>query len=185
MRRRDHAHIGPDRLVAADALECLLLQHAQELGLEGQRHVSYLVEKNGTVIALLELANAAAVGPSKGALLVSEKLTLQKGLGDRGAVERQEGRLGPGAVLIDGAGDQLFPGATFAADEDRQIVGHDTSDGLVDFLHRRARAEDGVARQVVGSGVSTSRAGTRISLATRTASSTTRSSRFRSRGLSR
>src|SRR5439155_143304 len=58
--RRDQPHVGADRLVAPDALERLLLEHAQHLGLGGRRHVADLVEEEGAAVALLELADAAA-----------------------------------------------------------------------------------------------------------------------------
>ena len=75
---RDQPHVGPDRLVAADALERLLLQQPQDLGLQGQRHVADLVEEQRAAVALLELADAAAVGAGEGALLVAEQLALQQ-----------------------------------------------------------------------------------------------------------
>jgi hypothetical protein len=36
--------IGADPIIAADALECLLLEHAQDLGMRGRRHVADLIE---------------------------------------------------------------------------------------------------------------------------------------------
>ena len=78
MGGRDQPHVGPDRLVAADALEGLLLEQAQDLGLQGQRHVADLVEEQRAAVALLELADAAAVGAGEGALLVAEQLALQQ-----------------------------------------------------------------------------------------------------------
>ena len=78
MGGRDQPHVGLDRLVAADALERLLLQDAQDLGLQRQRHVADFVEEQGAAVALLELADAAAVGAGEGALLVPEQLALQQ-----------------------------------------------------------------------------------------------------------
>ncbi len=43
--RRDHAHVGGNRLIAADAFKLLLLQHAQHLGLQQQRHVADLIKE--------------------------------------------------------------------------------------------------------------------------------------------
>src|SRR5437868_6937778 len=115
--RRDQPHIGADRLVAADALEGLLLEHAQHLGLGRRWHVADLVEEEGAAVALLELADAAAVGAGEGALLVAEQLALQQVLRDGRAVEGQERRLGPWAVLVDGAGDDLLAGAALPRDQ--------------------------------------------------------------------
>ena len=58
----DHPHVRLDRLVAADPLELLLLQHAQHLGLQRRRHVADLVEEQRAAVALLELADPPAVG---------------------------------------------------------------------------------------------------------------------------
>ena len=141
MRGRDQPHVGADGLIAADALERLLLEQPEDLGLEGQRHVADLVEKKGSPVALLELADAAPVGSGEGALLVPEQLAFQQILGDGGAIQRQERHLGSGAVSIDGTGDQFLAGAALAGDEYGDILGGDTADGLVHLLHGRAEAD--------------------------------------------
>ena len=138
MGRRDQPHIGADRLVAPDALERLLLEHAQHLGLGGRRHVADLVQEQRAPRALLELADAAAVGPGEGALLVAEQLALQQVLRDGGAVEGQERRLGARAVLVDRPGHQLLAGAALSGDQHGKALVGDTADGLVRFLHPRA-----------------------------------------------
>ena len=145
VRGRDQPHVGPDRLVAADPLERLLLQQPQDLGLERQRHVADLVEEERAAVALLELADPPPLGAGEGTLLVAEQLALQQGLGDGGAVDGQERRLGPGAVLVDGARDQLLAGAALAGDQDGDVLGRDPADRLVDLEHGRAAADDRVA----------------------------------------
>ena len=45
VRGDDHAHVHRDGLVAADALHLALFQHAQQLGLHGERHVADFVEE--------------------------------------------------------------------------------------------------------------------------------------------
>src|SRR5437764_798339 len=97
-----HRRMSACRLGSPSAVE-----DAQPLGLRRQWVVADLVEEHGPAVALLELAGAAAVGPGEGALLVPEQCGFEQGLRDRGAVEGEEGGLAPGAVLVDGAGDQL------------------------------------------------------------------------------
>jgi hypothetical protein len=46
VRGGDQSDVGPDRLVAADALERLLLEQAEDPGLEDRRHVADLVEED-------------------------------------------------------------------------------------------------------------------------------------------
>src|SRR5262249_16867279 len=82
VRGRDQAYVGADGFVAADALESLILEQAQHLGLQSQRHVADLVQEQRAAADLLELADAAAVGAGEGALLVAEQLALQQRLGD-------------------------------------------------------------------------------------------------------
>ena len=72
MRGGDQPHVGADRFVPAEAFERLLLEQAQDLRLRHQRHVADLVEKKRAAVALLELADAAPVGPGEGTLLVAE-----------------------------------------------------------------------------------------------------------------
>ena len=64
-------------------------------------------------------------------------------LRDGRAVQRQERRLGPGAVLVDGAGDQFLAGAALAGDQHGHVLGGDAADGLVHLAHGRAGADDG------------------------------------------
>src|SRR6185503_6536392 len=48
--RGDHADVDLDRLAAGDALEPLVLEHAQDLGLELQRHVADFVEEQRAAV---------------------------------------------------------------------------------------------------------------------------------------
>src|SRR5262249_27509656 len=79
-----------------------------------------------------------------------EQLALQKRAGDGGAVDRQERVPRAAAVLVDGAGDQLLARARLTADQHVDVVGGDAADGLVDLLHGRGDADEGVAGGVGG-----------------------------------
>jgi hypothetical protein len=56
----DHPHIGLDRLVAADAVEVAVGQHAQQARLQFGRHVADFVEEQRAALGLLEAAAAHA-----------------------------------------------------------------------------------------------------------------------------
>src|SRR5579863_8745883 len=86
----NHAHVSLDRLIAADPLELLLLQDAQDLALQKRGHIPHFVEKDRSSCALLEFADASVVGTCEGAFLVAEELTLQERLRQGGAVKSQE-----------------------------------------------------------------------------------------------
>ena len=58
----DEANIGGDGVIAADAFELLLLDQAQNFRLGERRHFTDFVEKNRAAVALLEFADAFAIG---------------------------------------------------------------------------------------------------------------------------
>ena len=96
VRGRHQPHVHLDRLRAAEALELLLLQHAEQLGLQLQRDVADLVEEQRPLVGQLEAADLLADGAGEGALLVAEQLALQQPRGDGRAVELDEGAVPPG-----------------------------------------------------------------------------------------
>ena len=98
----DDAHVDLDRVLAADPLEGLLLQHAQHLRLHLQAHVADLVEEQRAAVGQLELAAAPGERAGERALLVAEQLGLDQLLGDRGAVDLHERapRAGPSRAWI-------------------------------------------------------------------------------------
>ena len=87
VRRGDHAHVDADGLVAADALELALLQHAQQLRLRRGRDLADLVEEQRAAVGLLEAAVAARGRAGERALLVAEQLALEHAFGERAAVD--------------------------------------------------------------------------------------------------
>ena len=72
--RRNQAKGGALPDVAADALEGLLLDHAQQLALQVQRQFADLVEEQGAAVGLGEGAIARGDGTGEGAALVPEEL---------------------------------------------------------------------------------------------------------------
>src|SRR5262249_46240139 len=74
---------------------------------------------------------------------VTEELALQQVLGDSAAVDGDEGGVGPMAVLVNGARDELLAGARFTADQDSDRFGGNASDLLANFLHCLAHADQG------------------------------------------
>src|SRR5208283_3309123 len=99
---------------AADALDFALLQHPQNLGLHGQRHVADFVEKDRAAVAELELADALGRRAGEGAFLVSEQLALDQILGNRGAIDRNKGPGGTMAVLENAPRHEFLAGAALA-----------------------------------------------------------------------
>ncbi len=58
--RRDHAHVHVNRAARTDASQLAVLQHTEQLGLHGQRHVADFVEEDRAAVGLFE--EAAPVG---------------------------------------------------------------------------------------------------------------------------
>ena len=142
MRGRHQPHVHLDRLRAAEALELLLLQHAQQLGLQLRGDVADLVEEQRPLVRQLEAADLLADGAGEGALLVAEQLALQQPRGDGRAVELDEGAALARAQLVQGAGDEFLARARFAADEHRGAGGGDGLDLLQNPAQGGALADD-------------------------------------------
>src|SRR5215470_1735177 len=58
VRRGDHAHIGLDYFIAANARELPILQHTQQPDLRRQCHLAYLVEKKRAAVGFFKFSNA-------------------------------------------------------------------------------------------------------------------------------
>ena len=78
-----------ERLGPADALELVLLQDAEDLGLRRQGQLADLVEEDRAPGGALEPAGLLAVGAGERAPLVAEQLALDQALGQGAAVDRR------------------------------------------------------------------------------------------------
>src|SRR6185436_7538781 len=105
-RRRDDAHVGLDEARPAQRREALVLQEAQQLRLQLQRHVAQLVQEQRAAVRGLDQARLAALRRRVRALLVAEQLALDELLGDGRAVDGDQLTLAP-AGLVDGVGEHL------------------------------------------------------------------------------
>ena len=100
--RGDDARVGRDLGGAADARDHLALEHAQQLGLQRERHLADLVEEQRAAVGGFEEADLALVGAGERAALVAEQLALEQRLGQRRAVELDQ-RLVAAARLVGGS----------------------------------------------------------------------------------
>ncbi|RLS28028.1 MAG: hypothetical protein DWH76_00865 [Planctomycetota bacterium] len=71
-------HIGFARIVGAKANQLACLQHAQQFGLHGQRHVANLIQKKRALVCVLKHALAVAVSACERAAHVAKQLIFQK-----------------------------------------------------------------------------------------------------------
>ncbi len=134
----------PQGFRAPHPLELQFLQHPQQLCLQLEGEVADLVEQQGAAARLLDAADLALLGSREGAALVAEQLGLQQVAGDRRTVHRHEGPAGPRGVMMDRVGDEFLARPALAQDQHGQVAVRDAPDGLVDFPHRAALADDGL-----------------------------------------
>jgi len=132
VRRGDDAGIDLDLLPPPDPLERLVLEESEELDLEREREFPDLVQEERPPLGVLYLPFLLLDGTGKGPPLVAEQLGLEEGLGDRPAVDGDEGARLSETPLVDGLRREFLPGATFADDQDRDVGGGHLADGLED-----------------------------------------------------
>src|SRR5437867_3080365 len=101
--RRDHAHLDLALAVAAHRPHLAVLQHAQELRLDGGARLAHLVEEERPPVGFLEEAAPRPLGAGEGTAHVAEELALEEPLGQRGAVLGEEGAARARAVSGEGA----------------------------------------------------------------------------------
>src|SRR5207245_9929968 len=90
IRHGGRLRVDLDELGASHAWELEVLQHVEELGLEGQGQIPEIVQVVRAPVRTLELSGFAPVRASESALLVPEELGLERTLRDRGAVDVDE-----------------------------------------------------------------------------------------------
>src|SRR6185436_5431682 len=145
---RDQSHVDSGRARGTQTLELLLLQDAEQLGLQLQWYLADLVEENSTAISQFEAPQFLGNGAGEGAFLVAEKFAFQQSGGDRSAVELHERAALARAQFVNGSRNQLFARAGFTADQDGRVGRRDRFDVLEHLAKRLALADD-VAEVVV------------------------------------
>ena len=144
--RSDDAHVDRRRCPRADAPHHPLLENAEELGLRRRGQVRDLVEKQRAAVGEAEVTFLATVRPRERALFVAEQLGLDQRVGDGAAVDADERTVAPPALVMDGAGDELFARARLALDENRERGARYLADPLDHGLDLGAAADEGAER---------------------------------------
>src|ERR1700722_9566007 len=78
VRSGDHSYIDRKRLRTADALDLALLQNAQQLDLQRERHFTDFVQKNGASMRLLEQPHTRVDGSRESSLGVAEEFRFEQ-----------------------------------------------------------------------------------------------------------
>ena len=121
MGGRHQTHVHLETFLPADARDPAILEHAQELDLDGRRGIADLVEEQRAAPGPFEGARMPRHRSGEGAFLVAEQFALQQAFRESGAIHGNERSVGPGAVRVQGAGHQFLARAAFAAHEHRGV----------------------------------------------------------------
>ena len=135
--------------VAADALEAPVLEHAQHLGLQADRHLADLVEKQRAAVRDLELPGLAGVGAGERPLLVAEQLGLEQRLGNRRTVDRDKRSVGPIAVRMKRTREQFLARPALTSKQ-HGGVGRGNAPQVAQHLEQRRVLADDRWRAVTG-----------------------------------
>src|ERR1700739_639625 len=127
---------------AAQAFKFLLLQDAQQFGLQSRRNVAHFVEKERAFVGQLETANLLCYGTGECASLVAKKLAFQQIERNGGAIQLYKRAPEPRAQTVNCACNQLFARACFSLDKNGGIRGGDLFHLFEHRLQSRAVAYD-------------------------------------------
>ncbi len=105
----------------ADALKFALLQHAQELGLHGGRHLPHLVEEQHAARRLFDLSRPRVDSAGIRAALVPEQFRLEQLFRERRAVERRKRSFRAFRPAVNVARDHFLARARLPGDQNRRV----------------------------------------------------------------
>src|SRR6185369_5726591 len=126
----------------ADPREPEVLQHVEELGLQGERQLADLIEVDRALVRIFELSGLAAMGAGEGALLVTEELGFEELLRDRRAVDLDERPLTASRRRMDRSGDEVLADPALATDQHRGVGVGDALDDGADGAHPGMTVEE-------------------------------------------
>ncbi len=139
------AEVAHHLLDPAHRAVAAVLQHAQKGLLDGHGQLPDLVQKQGAPVGLADHALKAAVGPGEGPALVAEELALHELFRQGRAVHHHKGAVGPDAVVVDGAGEELLARAGLPGDEHAGLRGPGLGREVQAGVHGPALADDAAA----------------------------------------
>ena len=126
---------------STDARHFLLLNDPQQLCLYVQADIGDLVEKQASFVRHLKTALPRFCGAAERPFDMTEQFAFHKVLHKGGAVNRDEGLIGSPAQVVNGPGYKFFARAALTRDEDGAVCLGDPFDGILEFLHVVAGAD--------------------------------------------
>src|SRR5690606_200899 len=145
MRRRYQAHVDGDWLPAPDRKHRLFLEHAEEFGLQLQRQLRHLVQKQRAPGREAEVSLGIAHGASERTSHVTKELTLEQVLGQRRAIDGAKRTRRARRQLVERSGNELFPRARFTSDQHTRLRFRHLLDVSEELAHVLAGSENSKA----------------------------------------
>src|SRR6266404_5655509 len=127
---------------ASQALELLLLQNAQQFGLESQRDITHFVQKECAFVGRFETTELLRNSACERALLMAKKFTFQEIERNSGAIQLYKRASAPGANVVNSTRDQFLAGPGFALNQNGRVRWRDAFDLLENHPESRALAYD-------------------------------------------
>jgi hypothetical protein len=148
--RGDDADVHAVCAVRAHALNLAVLEHPEQLGLNLERQLANLVEKQGSAVGHLELAGPIPHGAGKGTRHVAEQLALRNRERQGRAVDVNQRLVRARRGGVDVMRHEFLADAGFAGNEHREVGGRDQGDLAPQPGHRRAGADERAAARLGG-----------------------------------
>ena len=120
----------------------MLLQHAEELGLQGKGELADFIEKDRSAFRRAEHAQHRLLGARERAANMAEELALEKTLADTRAIDRDKGPVGPLTLGKKPPGNQLLPRAAFTFDQNAAVGGRHLVNKPQHITNRLGNAHD-------------------------------------------
>src|SRR5215469_11161798 len=111
MRSGNKPDINLMGAVAAEPLEFLLLQNAQQFRLKFKRDIADLVQEKRALVRQFKAAHFLSNRPGECSFFMTEQLTLQQPQRYRSAIQFHERASATSAQIVDRAGNQLLTGS--------------------------------------------------------------------------
>jgi hypothetical protein len=121
-----------------------LLEHPQQLCLDGERHLADLVEEERPTVCRVDETGLGRDRSGVGAPLVAEELCFEEGFGELGAVQGDEGPGGARRKPVELGCEDALPHAGFPQEQDVDRAGGDAlQQDPAQLVHRPVPAEHG------------------------------------------
>ncbi len=111
-----------------------------------ERQIANFIEEQRAAVRGLDAPDLALVRAGEGTALVAEQIGLHEMIRKRAAIDGDERPIASNRALVDSHRGQFLARAGFARYQYRRLAVRDLADRAKQFVHRRARAHDFIAR---------------------------------------